>query len=67
VTFRSGVPRNPKLADVVMTRPVVDVRLSAEKFGVTTVNAQLAIDGLVEDEVIEQIGRGVRKREEGGA
>ena len=50
------------LADVVMTRPVVDVRLAAEMLGVTTVNAQLAIDRLVEDGVIEQIGRGERNR-----
>jgi Fic family protein len=51
-----------KLADLVRTRPVVDVRLAAEKLGVTTVNAQLAIDRLVEDDVIEQIGLGVRNR-----
>ncbi|MFS0699251.1 Fic family protein [Cellulomonas sp. 179-A 4D5 NHS] len=50
------------LADLVMTRPVVDVRLAAETLGVSTVNAQLAIDRLVEDGVLEQIGRGARDR-----
>ena len=50
------------LADLVMTRPVVDAKLAAEKLGVSTVNAQLAIDRLVEDGVLEQIGRGTRDR-----
>ncbi|GGC17476.1 Fic family protein [Cellulomonas carbonis] len=50
------------LADLVTTRPVVDVRLAAEKLGVTPVNAQLAIDRLVEDGVLEQVGRGMRDR-----
>jgi Fic family protein len=45
-----------------MTRPVVDAKLAAEKLGVSTVNAQLAIDRLVEDGVLEQIGRGTRDR-----
>lgn len=51
-----------KLADVVMSRPVIDVRLAAQMLGITSVNAQLAIDRLVQDEVIEQIGRGARNR-----
>jgi len=50
------------LADLVMTRPVVDAKLAAEKLGVSTVNAQLAIDRLVEDGVLEQIGHGTRDR-----
>lgn len=50
------------LADLVMTRPVVDARLAAQTLGVSTVNAQLAIDRLVEDGVLEQIGRGSRSR-----
>lgn len=50
------------LADLVTTQPVVDARLAAEKLGVSTVNAQLAIDRLVEDGVLEQIGNGTRDR-----
>ncbi|MBO3087141.1 Fic family protein [Cellulomonas dongxiuzhuiae] len=50
------------LADLVTTRPVVDARLAAERLGVSTVNAQLAIDRLVEAGVLEQIGHGTRDR-----
>ncbi len=50
------------LADAVMTRPVVDAKLSAELLNVSTVTAQLAIDRLVEDGVLEQIGHGQRDR-----
>ncbi len=50
------------LADLVTTRPVVDARLAAERLGVSTVNAQVAIDRLVEDGVLEQIGNGTRDR-----
>lgn len=50
------------LADLVTTRPVVDARLATEKLGVSTVNARLAIDRLVEDGVLEQIGNGTRAR-----
>lgn len=50
------------LADLVMTRPVVDVRLTARALGVSTVNAQLAIDRLVDDGVLEQVGHGARDR-----
>ncbi|UZN01512.1 Fic family protein [Cellulomonas sp. S1-8] len=50
------------LADLVMTRPVVDARLAADVLGVSSVNAQLAIDRLVDDGVLEQIGRGARDR-----
>ena len=50
------------LADLVTTRPVVDARLAAEHLGVSTVNAQLAIDRLVEADVLQQIGHGSRDR-----
>ncbi len=50
------------LADLVMTRPVVDARLVAAHLGVTVANAQQAIDRLVEDGVLEQIGHGQRDR-----
>ncbi|WP_244243691.1 Fic family protein [Cellulomonas shaoxiangyii] len=50
------------LADLVTTRPVVDTRLAAQALGVSTVNAQLAIDRLVEDGVLEQVGNGARDR-----
>lgn len=50
------------LADLVMTRPVVDSRFVAERLGVSPLNAQRAIDRLVEDGVIVQIGRGTRDR-----
>ena len=50
------------LADLLITRPVVDTRLVADQLGVAAVNAQLAIDRLVEDGVLEQIGRGARDR-----
>lgn len=50
------------LADLVTTRPVVDTRLAAQRLGVSTVNAQLAIDRLVEDGVLTQVGRGARDR-----
>ncbi|WP_402464175.1 Fic family protein [Isoptericola aurantiacus] len=51
-----------RLADVLVERPVVDSRLAAELLGVTTANAQVAIDRLVEDGVLDQIGRGARDR-----
>lgn len=51
-----------RLADLVATRPVVDNRTAAAHLGVSTVNAQLAIDRLVEDGVLQQIGRGSRDR-----
>lgn len=50
------------VADLVTTRPVVDVRLAAERLGVSTVNARLAIDRLVDDGVLEQVGNGTRDR-----
>ena len=50
------------LADLVTTRPVLDTRLAAERLGVSTVNAQIAIDRLVEAGVLEQIGHGARDR-----
>ncbi|WP_273653150.1 Fic family protein [Cellulomonas fimi] len=50
------------LADLLTTRPVVDVRLVAERLGITTVNAQLAVDRLVEDGVLTQVGNGARDR-----
>lgn len=50
------------LADLVTTRPVVDARLAASALGVSAVNAQLAIDRLVEDGVLSQIGHGARDR-----
>jgi Fic family protein len=51
-----------RLADLVMTRPVVDARLVATQLEVTPANAQGAIDRLVEDGVLEQIGHGMRDR-----
>ncbi|WP_407318680.1 Fic family protein [Isoptericola halotolerans] len=51
-----------RLADHLGRRPVIDARLAAELLGVTTVNAQVAIDRLVEDGVLDQIGRGARDR-----
>lgn len=50
------------LAALVTTRPVIDVRLAAARLGVSTVNAQLAIDRLVEDGVLDQVGNGARDR-----
>ncbi len=51
-----------RLADLLVERPVLDARLAAERLGVTTANAQVAIDRLVEDGVLDQIGRGARDR-----
>ncbi|WP_435735295.1 Fic family protein [Cellulosimicrobium sp. PMB13] len=51
-----------RLADLLVERPVIDARLAAERLGVTTANAQVAIDRLVEDGVLDQIGRGARDR-----
>ncbi|NNU27784.1 Fic family protein [Isoptericola sp. JC619] len=51
-----------RLADILVERPVIDSRLAAELLGVTTANAQVAIDRLVEDGVLDQIGRGARDR-----
>jgi Fic family protein len=51
-----------RLADVLVERPVLDARLAAELLGVTTANAQVAIDRLVDDGVLEQIGHGSRDR-----
>ncbi|QHT57332.1 Fic family protein [Cellulomonas sp. H30R-01] len=50
------------LADLLTTRPVVDVRLVADRLGITTVNARLAVDRLVEDGVLTQVGNGARDR-----
>ncbi|PFG34178.1 Fic family protein [Sanguibacter antarcticus] len=50
------------LADLLTTRPVVDTKLTAAELGISTVNAQLAIDRLVDDGVLEQIGHGQRDR-----
>lgn len=50
------------LADLVATRPVIDARTAAAHLGVSPVNAQLAIDRLVEDGVLQQVGRGTRDR-----
>ncbi|WP_166846076.1 Fic family protein [Isoptericola sp. BMS4] len=51
-----------RLLDVLLERPVIDSRLAAELLGVTTANAQAAIDRLVEDGVLDQIGHGARDR-----
>ncbi|MBK5250045.1 MAG: Fic family protein [Actinomycetales bacterium] len=51
-----------RLADLLTTRPVVDARFAADRLGVTGANAQLAIDRLVEDGVLSQIGNGRRNR-----
>lgn len=51
-----------RLADLVMTRPVVDTRLVATELGVTPANAQVAVHRLVEDGVLEQVGSGARDR-----
>lgn len=51
-----------RLADLVTTRPVVDARMVADHLGITPVNAQRAIDRLVEDKVLSQIGHGARNR-----
>ncbi len=50
------------LADLVTTRPVVDARLASERLGVSTVNAQVAIDRLVGAGVLQQVGNGARDR-----
>jgi Fic family protein len=50
------------LADLLTTRPVVDSRLVAAELGVTSANAQLAVDRLVEAGVLEQVGNGARDR-----
>lgn len=50
------------LADVLTTQPVVDTRFVAATLGVSTANAQLAIDRLVDDGVLAQIGNGSRDR-----
>ncbi|GAA4982094.1 Fic family protein [Kineococcus glutinatus] len=51
-----------RLADLVMTRPVVDAKLVAEQLQISPVNAQVAIDRLVDATVLEQIGNGRRDR-----
>jgi Fic family protein len=51
-----------RLADLLTRRPVIDVRLAAAELGVTTANAQLAVDRLVDDGVLEQVGNGARDR-----
>jgi Fic family protein len=51
-----------RLADLVTTRPVVDTKAVARELEMSTVNAQGAIDRLVEDGVLEQVGRGRRDR-----
>ncbi|WP_432570725.1 Fic family protein [Kineococcus sp. SYSU DK005] len=51
-----------RLADLLTTRPVVDAKLVAERLEVSPVNAQVAIDRLVDAGVLEQIGNGRRDR-----
>ena len=50
------------LADLIATRPVIDTRFAAATLQVTAANAQLAIDRLAEDGVLEQVGNGSRDR-----
>jgi Fic family protein len=51
-----------RLADLVMTRPVVDAGLVAQRLNVTEANAQVAINRLVKAGVLRQIGNGSRNR-----
>ncbi len=51
-----------RLADLLMTRPAVDSRFVSASLGVTGANAQLAINRLVDDGILTQIGNGRRDR-----
>jgi Fic family protein len=51
-----------RLADLLMTRPVVNSRLVTEALAVTAANAQIAIDRLVDDGILRQVGNGSRDR-----
>jgi Fic family protein len=51
-----------RLVDFVTTRPVVNTKLVAAHLGVSTANAQGAIDRLVELGALQQVGNGQRSR-----
>ena len=51
-----------RLADLLTGRPVIDSGFVAQELGVTLANGQIAIDRLVEDGVLTQIGNGLRNR-----
>lgn len=51
-----------RLADLLMTRPVIDSHLATSVLGVSVANAQAAIDRLVDDGILTQIGTGKRHR-----
>jgi Fic family protein len=51
-----------RLVDVLLRQPIIDSATAATALGVTTVNAQVAIDRLVVAGVLEQISAGKRNR-----
>jgi Fic family protein len=51
-----------RLADVLLRQPVVDTNAAAVELGISTVNAQVAIDRLVAAEILTQITDGRRNR-----
>ncbi|MFT2816211.1 Fic family protein [Leifsonia sp. A12D58] len=51
-----------RLADILLRQPVIDSAAAATELGISTVNAQVAIDRLVEAQVLTQITDGRRNR-----
>jgi Fic family protein len=51
-----------RLADILLRQPVIDSAAAALQLGISTVNAQVAIDRLVDAQVLTQITDGRRNR-----
>ncbi len=60
-TSRAGSSAD-RILDLLQRQPVVDAQLVGRELGVTTQNAQIGIDRLVEDGVLTQIGENRRHR-----
>ena len=61
ITARRGAAAH-RLADLLIQHPVVDMPLVAKELSLATSNAQHAIDRLVDDGILQLIGKGTRDR-----
>ena len=61
ITARRGAAAH-RLADLLIQHPVIDMPLVAKELSLATSNAQHAIDRLVDDGVLQLIGKGARDR-----
>jgi Fic family protein len=61
ITARRGAAAH-RLADLLIQHPAIDMPLVARELSLATSNAQHAIDRLVDDGVLQLIGKGARDR-----